>query len=189
MVSGEDKKMLYSAEDIAINLMSSGSGTNIQMFEYLAAELPTISSPVGARGIENEGSFIVTDLLKFPNEIRKLLSDENLYKELSVNGRALVERYYDWNRISYDLGKRMYNLYFEQSPYFSVIVPMYRGEYINKLVEHLNQQTFKDFEVLIVDNSGEERGDALHNLLYNFKLKYLKSNIGAAKARGESKKR
>jgi glycosyltransferase involved in cell wall biosynthesis len=183
MVSDEDKKMLYSAADIAINPMSSGSGTNIKMFEYLAAELPTISSPVGARGIENKGSFIVTDLLKFPNEIRKVLSDENLCKELSVNGRALVERYYDWNRISYDLGKRVYNLYFGQSPYFSVIVPMYRGEYINKLVEHLNQQAFKDFEVLIVDNSGEERGDALHNLLYNFNLKYLKSDIGAAKAR------
>ena len=181
MVSEEDKKMLYSASDIAINPMSSGSGTNIKMFEYLAAELPTISSPVGARGIENEGSFIVTDLLKFPNEIRKLLSDENLYKKLSVNGRALVEQYYDWNRISHNLGKRMYDLYFEQTPYFSVIVPMYRDEYINKLLEHLNQQTFKDFEVIIVD-SGEGRGDALHNIC-NFKLKYLKSNIGAAKAR------
>ena len=182
MVSEEDKKMLYSASDIAINPMSSGSGTNIKMFEYLAAELPTVSSPVGARGIENEGSFIVTDLLKFPNEIHKVLSDEHLYKELSVNGRAFVERYYDWNRISYNLGKRMHNLYFEQLPYFSVIVPMYRGEYITKLVEQLNQQTFKDFEVIIVD-SGEDRGDDLHNLC-DFKLKYLfKGDIGAAKAR------
>ena len=182
MVSDEDKKMLYSASDIAINPMLSGSGTNIKMFEYLAAELPTISSPVGARGIENEGSFIVTDLLKFPNEIHKVLSDENVYKELSANGRALVERYYDWNRISYNLGKRMHNLYSEQSPYFSVIVPMYRGEYITKLVEHLNKQNLKDFEVIIVD-SGENRGDAIHNLC-DFKLKYLfKGDIGAAKAR------
>jgi Glycosyltransferase len=181
-VSEEDKKMLYSAADLAINPMLSGSGTNIKMFDFLAAGLPTISSLVGARGIENEGAFIVTDLSNFPNKIHELLSDENLYKNLSSGGRTLVERYYDWNKISYKLGVRMRKLYFDQSPYFSIVIPMYRGECINKLIEKLNQQIFEDFEVIIVD-SGKERGDDLHKQC-NFKLKYIfEDNIGAVEAR------
>ncbi len=182
VVSEDDKKMLYSAADIAINPMLSGSGTNIKMFDFLAAGLPTISSPVGARGIENEGAFIVTDLSNFPNKIHELLSDEYLYKNISSGGRTLVERYYDWKKISYKLGVRMRKLYFDQSPYFSIIIPMYRGKCINKLIEKLNQQIFKDFEVVIVD-SGKERGDDLHKQC-NFKLKYIfEDGAGAVYAR------
>lgn len=182
MVSDDDKKMIYAASDIAINPMLNGSGTNIKMFEYLAAGLPTISSHVGARGIENEDSFIVSDLSDFPVEIHNVLSDENLYNKLSNNGMEMVERYYDWNKISYKLGERLSELYLDQHPYFSVIIPMYRGEHINELIGKLNQQTFRDFEIIIVD-SGSERGDVLHNLC-NSKLKYIfKGDIGAAKAR------
>jgi cellulose synthase/poly-beta-1,6-N-acetylglucosamine synthase-like glycosyltransferase len=148
------------------------------MFEYLSAGLPTISSPIGARGIENEDAFIVTDVEIFPNEIQKLIFDENLYKKFSVNGRKLAEKYYDWNKISNKLGKRIYDLYSDQSPpFFSVIIPMYRGEYISKIIEKLNNQTFRDFEVIIVD-SGMERRDALRNIS-NFRLKYIfKPDIG-----------
>ncbi len=182
MVSDEDKKMLISASDIAINPMLNGSGTNIKMFEYLAAGLPTISSFVGARGINNEDAFIVTDLKNFPDEIKKLFSDDNLYGKLSANGRKLVERYYDWNEISSKLGNRIYDLYFSQSPLFSVIIPMYRGDYIEKIIGKLNQQTYRDFEVIIVD-SGKERREAIRSLC-NFRLKYIfKSDIGAARAR------
>lgn len=66
------------------------------------------------------------------------------------------------------------------APYYSVIVPMYR-KHINKLLEQLNQQTFKDFEVILVD-SGEERGDSIRDIC-TFKLKYIKSDVGAVKAR------
>jgi len=182
MVSDEEKKMLLSASDIAINPMLNGSGTNIKMFEYLAAGLPTISSPVGSRGINNEDAFIVSELKNFPTEIKKLISNDDLYGKLSANGRKLVERYYDWNEISQKLGNRIYDLYFSQSPLFSVIIPMYRGDYIEKIIGKLNQQKCKDFEVIIVD-SGKERREAIRNLC-TFRLKYIfKSDIGAAKAR------
>lgn len=79
------------------------------------------------------------------------------------------------------------NLLASSAPYFSVIVPMCR-EHINKLLEQLNQQTFKDFEVIIVDCC-EERGDSLHDLC-TFKLKYIfKRDIGAVKARNLGLKR
>ena len=182
LVSDEDKDKIFAASDIAINPILHGSGTNIKMFDYLAAGIPTISTPVGARGIENNGSFIVCDLANFPNEIRKLLQDEVLYKKLSSSGRALAEKDYDWNKISYNLGKRISDIYSNQSPTFSVIIPMYRGNYINDLFDKLNGQTFRDFEVIVVD-SGEEQSDHLYKIS-NFKLKYIyNKNVGAAKAR------
>jgi glycosyltransferase involved in cell wall biosynthesis len=104
MVSDEDKKRLLLASDLAINPMMHGSGTNIKMFDFLAAGLPTISTPIGARGIENKGSFIVTDLSGFSYNIHEIFNDEELYRKLSTDGRNLVERCYDWNQISKKLG-------------------------------------------------------------------------------------
>src|SRR5262245_12940379 len=47
------RDIIYKAADIAINPMFSGSGTNIKMFDYMAAGLPTITTLIGARGIDN----------------------------------------------------------------------------------------------------------------------------------------
>lgn len=182
LVSEEDKEKIFNASDVAINPILNGSGTNVKMFDYLAAGIPTISTPVGARGIKNDGSFIICDLPKFPDEIRKLLNESELYKRLSNSGRSLAENDYNWNKISYNLGKRISDLYRSQSPMFSVVIPMYRGNYIDMLFDKLNKQIFRDFEVIVVD-SGEERGDLLYEKC-NFKLKYIfKNNVGAAKAR------
>ena len=104
MVSEEDKKRLLLASDIAINPMMHGSGTNIKMFDFLAAGLPTISTPIGARGIGNKGSFIVTDLANFSYNIHEILNNEELRRKLSTESRTLVERCYDWNQISKKLG-------------------------------------------------------------------------------------
>ncbi|MFM8005405.1 MAG: glycosyltransferase family 4 protein, partial [Dolichospermum sp.] len=47
----ESEKLDYlAASDLAINPMFSGSGTNIKMFDFMAAGLPVISTPTGARG-------------------------------------------------------------------------------------------------------------------------------------------
>ena len=39
------------ATDVAINPMFSGSGTNIKMFDFMAAGLPIVTTAIGARGI------------------------------------------------------------------------------------------------------------------------------------------
>jgi len=182
MVSEEKKALLYSASDIAINPMSTGSGTNIKMLEYLAAGIPTISSPVGARGIRDENSFIICELKDFDSAINRVVSDKKLYQDLSSKGRALAERYYDWKAISHRLGKLIYKLNEKTSPFFSIVIPMYRGDHIIELIEHLNNQIFEDFEVIIVD-SGRERQDELQGIS-KFKLKYIfDENAGATRAR------
>ncbi len=103
----ETEKLQYlAAADIALNPMSSGSGTNIKMFDFMAAGIPVVTTPVGARGIENgtNSAFRVSSLKDFIPEINKVMNDENLKTDLSNNARVLVEGKYSWERISPNLG-------------------------------------------------------------------------------------
>ncbi|MFN7173813.1 MAG: MlaD family protein, partial [Thermaurantiacus tibetensis] len=48
MPGGEEEKLaLLRGADVALNPISSGSGTNLKMLEYFAAGLPVLSTPHG----------------------------------------------------------------------------------------------------------------------------------------------
>ena len=62
-VSGDDKRTLalgfvddleslLAAADVAVNPVAYGSGSNLKVAEYLAAGLPVVNTPIGARGFE-----------------------------------------------------------------------------------------------------------------------------------------
>ena len=57
--------------------MMSGSGTNINMLDYMAAGLPIISTSVGARGLnlKNHSDTIICNISKFPLQIKKIFKD------------------------------------------------------------------------------------------------------------------
>jgi glycosyltransferase involved in cell wall biosynthesis len=101
-VDEEMKKTILMATDIALNPMFYGSGTNLKMLEYLAAGLPTVSTPIGARGIELEDyeNVIISGGEGFAEKIEELFSDDELRKNLLRNGRRLVEERYDWKIIA-----------------------------------------------------------------------------------------
>jgi glycosyltransferase involved in cell wall biosynthesis len=111
IVSDDEKKSLLAVSDIAINPVITGSGTNIKMFDFMAAGLPTITTPAGARGIIDNESFIVADRPEFPEAIRHILADSGAYAIISQNARTLVEEEYDWKGISEKLGRRISELY------------------------------------------------------------------------------
>lgn len=56
VVSEQDKTALLAAADFALNPMLSGAGTNVKMFDFLAAGLPVVATPIGARGIAAEST-------------------------------------------------------------------------------------------------------------------------------------
>src|SRR5262249_14095684 len=98
LVSDPERDEAYAAADVAINPMFTGSGINIKMLDFLAAGLPTISTPVGARGILNPGeaSFIVGEASEFSTWLRRLCEETELAARLAGNGRVLAETQYDW---------------------------------------------------------------------------------------------
>ena len=103
MISDEEKMELFRIADVAINPMISGSGTNIKMFDFMAAGLPVVSTKTGARGLAIQDSIdgLVCSIEEFPDRIRRLLDDCTLYKTISDNGKKLVEDRYDWKKIAY----------------------------------------------------------------------------------------
>jgi glycosyltransferase involved in cell wall biosynthesis len=189
-VSDAVRNEAYAAADIAINPMFSGFGTNIKMLDFLAAGLPTITTPVGARGIlnRNEECFVVDDINRFSDWIRALRQDPQLCARLAANGRKLAEDLYDWRHISERLGKLILEhsrtkRSHTDSPYFSVVIPSYeRPQSLAKLLDLLRGQVFSDFEVIVVDQSATPY--ELTAIQCNFGLRYIHTTEkGAVKAR------
>ena len=54
----EDWRTYFAATDVAVNPVAFGSGTNIKLAEYVAAGLPSISTPFGLRGMPHLASMV-----------------------------------------------------------------------------------------------------------------------------------
>lgn len=97
LVSEEQKNKIFSIVDFALNPMMSGSGTNLKMFDYMAAGIPIITTEFGTRGIENKDIFIIDEI----NNMDKVINEFELKlnEELIVNSRKYVEENFDWKVI------------------------------------------------------------------------------------------
>jgi glycosyltransferase involved in cell wall biosynthesis/GT2 family glycosyltransferase len=157
-VLGDSALRTYlAAADLAINPMFSGQGTNIKMFDFMAAELPVVTTPVGARGIVQgpEPAMQVCDAREFATAIRRLVSDRAYASRLAAAGRRLVDDSYSWERNSPNLG-RLFTRHQRprRAPRVSVVVATYeRQAHLPSLLAHLARQTYRDFEVILVDQS------------------------------------
>ncbi len=102
----EKGKLLWlHACDIAINPMFSGSGTNIKMFDFMAAGLPIVSTPTGARGIAktSKAALFLASSNHFVAEMGSILSGGRL-PDLGHRNRQWVEREFAWEKLSPQLG-------------------------------------------------------------------------------------
>lgn len=161
-----DKARYFAAADLALNPMFVGSGTNVKMFDFMAAGLPVVTTAIGARGI-TQGStpaFRVREAREFVEAIEELVRDRGSREALGRAGRQLVEEAYSWERISARLGlllARRRSTLGTPAPRFSVIVATYeRHDHLRRLLNRLAAQTCRDFEVVIVDQSAQRCDDA-----------------------------
>jgi len=188
VIDEKDKSLYLAAADLAINPMFSGSGTNIKMFDFMAACLPIITTPIGARGIEEgtENTFIICSETDFISQILIIIENQELKTNLSRNAGILAKEKYSWERISKNLGILLYRWRANigtSKPFFSVIIPTYeRHELLTKLTRCLSSQEWHDFEVIIVDQSKEKWPGRTKD--YSFDLLYIHIDIKSpAKAR------
>ncbi len=102
LVDDDMKAFLLHRASLALNPMTSGSGTNLKMLDYFAAGIPVVSTPFGGRGLgaEHGQSLYVSDISGFPAAIRELLADSELRGRLASNARALAEESFDWEVIA-----------------------------------------------------------------------------------------
>ena len=111
VVSELEKIEIYKTADVAINPMMSGSGTNLKMLDYMAAGISIISTPIGARGLlEINDSIITTELEGFNDALNDIISGKINIERMRKNARQIVDKFYDWSKISEHIGKMMDNV-------------------------------------------------------------------------------
>jgi len=186
-IDDEKKIELLQVSSFAINPVESGSGTNIKMFDFMAAGLPIITTEIGARGILSYGkkAFFITKLEEFGKSVSELSKNNELLHAMSIDSRKLAEDQYSFENISYKLGFLLESCVqtFGQEIKVSIVIPSYeRKKLLLSLLSKLNKQNFNNFEVIVIDQSAQSIKNELED--YSFALKYIQSRIkGAVKAR------
>jgi glycosyltransferase involved in cell wall biosynthesis len=193
-VSDAEKLLWLHAADVGINPMYSGSGTNVKMFDFMAAGLPVVSTGLGARGIATTDIVLAEDAQGFVAALRRLAGDRKHRQQLGRRHRAHVQREFDWAMISGDLGTvltRHQRAKGRLRPFFTVAVPTYdRPERLRRLLQLLTAQQEKDFEVIVVDQSdipyaGSNFGLDLCVVHSRWRGQCRARNLAAAAALGE----
>ncbi|MDF7681376.1 glycosyltransferase [Enterobacteriaceae bacterium ESL0689] len=185
----EDKILWLSAADIALNPMFSGSGTNIKMFDFMSLAIPTVTTEIGARGIDTAGLeailVVPPTVESFIIAIHSLFNDDYRDK-IGSAARTCVENSYAWENISKTVGKMFESrakLSNQPQPYFSVVIPSYeRPEQLLDLIHALQKQIERDFEVIIIDQSEKAWSESESD--FGFPLCYYHTSVkGAVRAR------
>jgi glycosyltransferase involved in cell wall biosynthesis len=94
----EAKQLVLQASDLALNLVTSGSGTNLKMLEYAAWGIPIITTPFGNRGLDfiPDEHLIVAEANDLPQRAADLAADLDSLQPLAVRAHAIVRLCYDW---------------------------------------------------------------------------------------------
>jgi len=98
LVSEVEKKRIFSVVDFALNPMTSGSGTNLKMFDYMSAGIPVITTAFGARGIDRREVLMISEVDDMAATLEKNRGRD--ISELAIDARSYVERTFDWSVIS-----------------------------------------------------------------------------------------
>ncbi|MDP2638064.1 MAG: glycosyltransferase family 4 protein [Candidatus Levybacteria bacterium] len=101
----KDTELIYAKSDLLLAPIRIGGGTSFKVLEAMASGVPVVTSPLGnaINAKENSEILVARTPDEFVNGIKKLLEDENFYKEISKNARKLVEEKFNWEKISNDL--------------------------------------------------------------------------------------
>ena len=93
----EDAEPLYLRARLFVEASRSGGGTRLKVLNALARGLPVVASPEGAEGLEvvdKEHLLVSASPESMAEAVCRLVGEEDLWRSLSENGRALVRRRY-----------------------------------------------------------------------------------------------
>jgi len=103
LVSSKSKEILMQLVDVAINPMISGSGSNLKLADYFSANIPTVTTKLGARGydIVNEEHTIICDLSDFSKAIKDLSNNSELSEKIKMRAFRYVFEKLDWRSLAH----------------------------------------------------------------------------------------
>lgn len=98
----DDVREYLANADAAVIPLQIGGGTRLKILEAMSMKIPVVSTVLGAEGLKVEDGkniLIVRNGDEFALKVLEVIQNKNLSKQLADNGRILMEKEYDWNKI------------------------------------------------------------------------------------------
>jgi len=92
-----DAEPLYRRARLFVEASPTGGGTRLKVLNALARGLPAVASPEGAEGLDavpGEHLLVAADAESMAEAVCRLMADDDLWRVLSENGRALIRSRY-----------------------------------------------------------------------------------------------
>jgi glycosyltransferase involved in cell wall biosynthesis len=126
LVDADRKYQLLSMAHVAINPMTSGSGSNVKALDYMAHRLPVLSTAFGMRGIRAVPGehFLQADQDGFADALRRALDCPEATQRVADAGAALVELQYNWSTIAACAAQRIDSLLADRGGARKVAAPV-----------------------------------------------------------------
>lgn len=101
-ISNVKRAILLASADVALNPMSSGTGSNLKMLDYFAAGIPVVSTPFGARGLglDSGEHALLCPLDEFADAIRGLMANVARRDAMVAAAYQLVLQRFSWDTIA-----------------------------------------------------------------------------------------
>ncbi|OJV54457.1 MAG: hypothetical protein BGO31_09860 [Bacteroidetes bacterium 43-16] len=99
----QDLKEWYQEASIVVAPLRFGAGTQNKVLEAMAMAVPVVSMNVGFQGLNiesGEGVVLAMDTQPFAHACIRLLSDQNLRKEVGEAGKAVILSQFDWDVVA-----------------------------------------------------------------------------------------
>ena len=104
----DDIREVYSKSDVMIAPIFGPGGTRYKILEAMASSLPVVTTEMGAEGLpvkHREHIMIANEQNTLTEQTVKLLRDKKLRDRISENARFLVQKEFDWRKVSAKLDK------------------------------------------------------------------------------------
>jgi glycosyltransferase involved in cell wall biosynthesis len=102
----EDVRTYMQRAKALIVPLRSGGGTRLKILEGLSYGVPTVSTSIGAEGLElidDEHILLADTPEQFAAQVVRLANDPDLQERLRLSGRQFVEHHYSWQAVGRQL--------------------------------------------------------------------------------------
>jgi len=97
-----DLQEIYRDSRVSVAPLLFGSGMKVKVLDAMARGMPTVTTSVGAEGIDLERGkhlLVADDPAAMAASIDSLLTDPQLWQQLQYNSRALINERYTWRQL------------------------------------------------------------------------------------------
>ena len=107
-----DLQEIYRDSRVSVAPLLFGSGMKVKVLDAMARGMPTVTTSVGAEGIDLEPGkhlLLADDPAAMAASIDSLLTDPQLWQRLQHNSRALISERYTWRQLFIKMNLAMSN--------------------------------------------------------------------------------